>query len=89
MMYMKSSISWDITLCSPLKVNQHVPPKRQLTFNGLHGVISHTIQLFETTAVIPSNPTYLIQVMICTTENYGSYTLSYSIARKCHLRESE
>jgi hypothetical protein len=57
---MKNSIFWDITPCSPLKVNfhllsrlflariilwpwgweRHVPPKRRLTFNGLHGVIS-------------------------------------------------
>jgi hypothetical protein len=29
---MKSSVVWDITACSPLEVNQHVPPKRRLTF---------------------------------------------------------
>jgi hypothetical protein len=68
-----SSIFWDITPCSPLKVNrrfggtyrthlqgrrirrarnqresrwQAVPPKRRLTFNELHGVISQKIALF-------------------------------------------
>jgi hypothetical protein len=33
-----------------------VPPKRRLTFNGLHGVISQKIVLFITTAVRTSNP---------------------------------
>jgi chloramphenicol O-acetyltransferase len=28
-----------------LKWRRHVPPKRRLTFNGLHGVISHKIKL--------------------------------------------
>jgi hypothetical protein len=32
-------------------------PKRRLTFNGLHGVISQKIVLFITTAVRTSNPT--------------------------------
>jgi hypothetical protein len=32
---------------------RYVPPKRQLTFNGLHGVISQMIILFVTTAVRP------------------------------------
>jgi hypothetical protein len=36
-----------------------VPPKRRLTFNGLHGVISQKIELFITTAVRTSNPTNL------------------------------
>jgi hypothetical protein len=34
-----------------------VPSKHQLTFNGLHGVISQKIVLFITTAVRTSNPT--------------------------------
>jgi hypothetical protein len=33
-----------------------VPPKRRLTFNGLHGVISQKIVLFITTAVRTSDP---------------------------------
>jgi hypothetical protein len=80
---LKSTIFWDITPCSPLKVNRcfggtyrlhlqdrrirrarnqwqaerYVPPKRRLTCNGLHGVISQKIVLFITTAVSTSNPT--------------------------------
>jgi hypothetical protein len=99
----KSYIFWDITPCSPLRVNRHyggtcrlhlqdrrisqarnqrkgcgsaccllhtglilrswrwrryVPPKRRLTFNGLHGIISQKIVLFITTAVRTSNPTW-------------------------------
>jgi hypothetical protein len=34
-----------------------VPPKRQLTFNGLHGVVSLKIAIIITTAVRTSNPT--------------------------------
>jgi hypothetical protein len=92
---MNSRAFWDITPCSPLKINlskfrrnksfpysrwnkqskklarsrQHtswflvwliliswwwrrrVPPKRRLTFNGLHGVISHNTRLFEVSGV--------------------------------------
>jgi hypothetical protein len=36
---------------------RYVPPKRRLTLNGLHGVISQKIILFITTAVRTSNPT--------------------------------
>jgi hypothetical protein len=53
--FMKNSIFWDITPCSPLRSNRllhasfflavlfkpedvYVPPKRQLIFNGPHGV---------------------------------------------------
>jgi hypothetical protein len=77
---MKSTIFWDITLCSPLEGNRrsggtyprhlqveiatcfqagfllslffdpedggNVPLKRQLTFNGLHSVISQKIAVF-------------------------------------------
>jgi hypothetical protein len=79
--FLKSNIFWDITPCSPLKVNRrlggtyrsvchllsrwflaelirrpwrwrrYVPPKRRLTFNGLHGVITQKIIFFITTAV--------------------------------------
>jgi hypothetical protein len=37
---------------------RHVSPKRRLTFTGLHGVISQKIELFLTTAVRISGPTY-------------------------------
>jgi hypothetical protein len=35
-----------------------VLPKRQLTFNGLHGITSQKMVLFITTSVRTSNPTY-------------------------------
>jgi hypothetical protein len=35
----------------------HVPPKRRLTFAGLHAVLSQKIELFITTAVRTSNHT--------------------------------
>jgi hypothetical protein len=36
---------------------EDVPPKCRLTLIGLHGVISHKIELFITTTVKISNPT--------------------------------
>jgi hypothetical protein len=36
---------------------RHVPPKRRLTLNGLHGVISQKMIFFITTVVKTSNPT--------------------------------
>jgi hypothetical protein len=73
----RSSIFWDITLCSLLKVKvaswllawlilgswrwrQHVCPKCQLTFNGLHGIISQKTKLFITTTVRTSDPTWTL-----------------------------
>jgi hypothetical protein len=41
----------------PWRWRQYVPPKRQLTLNGLHGVIFQKIVLFITSAVRTSNPT--------------------------------
>jgi hypothetical protein len=40
----------------PALRKQKVPPKRLLTFNGLHGIISQKIQVFITTAVRASDP---------------------------------
>jgi hypothetical protein len=49
---MKSPVFWDVTPCSPLKINQsfwrcgrHVPPKHRLTLNWLHGVICDSLVL--------------------------------------------
>jgi hypothetical protein len=102
----KSTIFWNVTLCSPLNVNRrfgrtyrlhlqgqdnklrkklawkhpllaicfhagfflsllfwpwkwrrYVPPKRRLTFKGLHSVISQNMVLFITTAMRTSNST--------------------------------
>jgi hypothetical protein len=47
-------VSWLILL---LWRWRHVPPKRQLAFNALHGVISQKKELFITTAVRILNPT--------------------------------
>jgi hypothetical protein len=110
--YLKSTVFWDITPCSPLKVNGRFggtsspssgsknkprnqneagsyqnsdsdcyllhasfllvlvfgpqcgdfPPKRRLTFNGLHDIVSRKILFFITNAVRTSNPT---QFIIC------------------------
>jgi hypothetical protein len=69
---MKSSMFWDITQHSPMKVNRlfsrtllccliysrpwrwrrHIPPKRRLTFNGLHGIVSQKIELFTKWAIL-------------------------------------
>jgi hypothetical protein len=35
------------------------PPKRRLSFNGLQGIISQKTELFITTAVRTSDPTFL------------------------------
>jgi hypothetical protein len=42
------------------KWRQYVPPKCQMTFNRLHGIIYQKTELFITTAVRTSNPTILI-----------------------------
>jgi hypothetical protein len=46
----------------PWRWRRHVPPKRRLSSNGLHGVISQKIELFITNAVRTSNPTCLDMV---------------------------
>jgi hypothetical protein len=43
----------------PLRWRWHFPPKRRLTFGGLHDVISNKIALFVTTVVRTSNPTWI------------------------------
>jgi hypothetical protein len=43
----------------PWRWRRHVPPKRRLTLNELHGVISQKMVLFTTTAVRTSNPVYI------------------------------
>jgi hypothetical protein len=46
---------------------RHVPSKCQLTFNGLHGVISEKIKPFIIAAVITSNPAYKLGMVWETT----------------------
>jgi hypothetical protein len=43
----------------PWRWRRHGAPKRRLTLNGLHAVISQKIELFTATAVRTSNPTYI------------------------------
>jgi hypothetical protein len=47
---------------------KQVPPKRQMIFNRLHGVVSQKTELFITTAVRTSNPIYLLYVQKLTHE---------------------
>jgi hypothetical protein len=58
----------------PWRWERYVPPKRLLTFNGLHGVISQKIVLFITTAVRTSNPTFS---MFCCLESCMITTLIF------------
>jgi hypothetical protein len=61
---------WQAELCFPLvsclayfstwRWRRHIPQKRRLTFNGLHGFISLKTELFITTAVRTSNPTRIV-----------------------------
>jgi hypothetical protein len=50
-------VAW--LLLRPLPWMGHVLPKSRLTFNRLHCVIFQKIELFITTAVSTSNPTYV------------------------------
>jgi hypothetical protein len=47
----------------PSRWRRHVPPKRWLTFKGLHGVISQMTEAFITTAVRTSNPAYVSKIV--------------------------
>jgi hypothetical protein len=40
----------------PWRRRRYVPPRRRVTFNGLHGVISQKTEFFITTAIRTSNP---------------------------------
>jgi hypothetical protein len=54
------SLFWCITLKVNKSAKRYVPPKGRLAFTGLHGVISQKIELFITTAVRTSNPTFSV-----------------------------
>jgi hypothetical protein len=52
----------------PWRWRRYVPPKRPLTFNGLHGVISQNVVLFITTAVrtcIPTLHEFVCMLIYC------------------------
>jgi hypothetical protein len=67
------------------KWSHHDTPKRPLTFNGLHGVMSKKTELFITTAVGTSNPTcYWLLTPIsslgfCPTSRALCFRLYYSV----------
>jgi hypothetical protein len=99
-LFLNSTVFWDITPCSPLKVSRsfggtyhlnlqggsarhllsrlflswfflrpwrwrrYIPPKRRLTFIGLHDVISQKMVLFTTTAVRTSDPAGLLWCVV-------------------------
>jgi hypothetical protein len=52
----------------PWRWRLHVPPKRRLAFNKLHGVMSQKVELFIATAVRTSNPTNYKPSYLCTYE---------------------
>jgi hypothetical protein len=56
----------------PWRWRRYVPPKRRLTLNGLHGVISQKTIFFITTAVKTSDP------MTCLYFEYSFYPLPFS-----------
>jgi hypothetical protein len=70
------TIFWDITPClstasrwllarlilRPWRWRRYVPPKRRLTFNGLHGVISQKMVLFDSTLRLDSK---ILNFKIC------------------------
>jgi hypothetical protein len=68
----KLPLAWFIF--RPWRGRRHVPPKRRLTFNGLHGYISQKTEFFITTAVRTSNTTqihlYFNGIPIPTTASY-------------------
>jgi hypothetical protein len=48
----------------PWRWRRYIPLKRQLTLNGLHGIISQKMVLFITTAVRTSDPTEFVCICI-------------------------
>jgi hypothetical protein len=56
--------AWKQMASIPWRWRRHVPPKRQLTFNGLRGVTSQKIDFFITTDVRTSNPTKCIVILL-------------------------
>jgi hypothetical protein len=73
-----------LLIFSPWRWKWYVPPKRQLTLNGLHGVIYQKIVFLITTAVRTSNHTssYLLQDM------EAGETMGRSVKRPSFLLEN-
>jgi hypothetical protein len=58
-------------------------PKRQLTFNGLHGIISQKTELFIITAVRTSNPAYGYSVWVIFLEYHATIIFLHSMS--CYM----
>jgi hypothetical protein len=74
--YMKSSVFWDIMLCSLLKVNRCFRGICQLpflTFSGLHGIISQKREFFITISVRTSNQEYIRYFLITITCSFAPF----------------
>jgi hypothetical protein len=52
-----------LTHSSNPMIERYVPPKRRLTYTGLHGVIFQNIELFIVTAVRISNPSLQTSIL--------------------------
>jgi hypothetical protein len=73
--------------------NPLAPPKRRLTFNRLHGVISLKIELFITTAVRTSNPTRRILPIVCPLHiqyegGHTFFAILYTVPQKTNISKS-
>jgi hypothetical protein len=66
---------------SALKIEATYPPKRRLTYNRLHGVISLKTEFFITTVVKTSNPTLPTQLV----ETFLRKTSAYRVYPSCSI----
>jgi hypothetical protein len=66
----------------------HVPPKRQLTFDGLYNVMSQKVELFITTTVRTSNPTKC-QDYQCSTTLKTFYSEKHETSRSREQRNTK
>jgi hypothetical protein len=58
MLCLLPSLCWFLVWLRPWRWKQYIPPRRQLTFNGLHGVIPLKVKFHIAIAVSTSNPTH-------------------------------
>jgi hypothetical protein len=66
----------------PWRWRRYVPPKRLLTFNGLHGVISQKMVHFITTGVRTSDPTNRLKFPL----RYVAHWLLLLLYRRVHFQ---
>jgi hypothetical protein len=71
----------------PWRWKRHIPPKRQLTFNGLDAVVSQKIEIFITTDVRTSDSKYVI---VCSLQlswiRKQTFSINHSFWVKCKFR---